>query len=122
MLLHDIIIINISKINTFRFQSNVYHKAQIAKMEPFVEFKRKAVIIVPTHDNLRRRTSDAKRKNEIIHEVPFGDLCDMKCKAPIFNLFFILSIHLFTQLCRWLKLLMAEKHMSCRIFPRNSLC
>ena len=42
-------------------------------MEPFVEFKRKAVIIVPTHDNLRRRTSDAKRKNEIIHEVPFGD-------------------------------------------------
>ena len=73
LLLHDIIIFNISKINTFRFQSNVYHKAQIAKMEPFVEFKRKAVIIVPTHDNLRRRTSDAKRKNEIIHEVPFGD-------------------------------------------------
>jgi len=64
-------------------QSNVYQKAQISKMEPFEGFKRKAVIIVPTHDNLRRRTSDSKRKNEIIHEVPFGDLCDMKCRFNI---------------------------------------
>eukprot|EP00111_Clytia_hemisphaerica_P001230 TCONS_00003505-protein len=71
------------KRNYIYDQSNVYHKAQIAKMEPFNEFKRKAVIIVPTHDNLRRRTSDAKRKNEIIHEVPFGDLCDMKCRFNI---------------------------------------
>ena len=49
-------------------------------MEPFNEFKRKAVVVVPTHDNLRRRTSDAKRKGDGSHDVPFGDLCDMKCK------------------------------------------
>lgn len=54
--------------------------AQELKLENFKDFKRKAVVIVPTHDNLRRRTSDAKRKGEIIHDVPFGDLCDMKCE------------------------------------------
>ena len=49
-------------------------------MALFSEFKRKAVVIVPTHDNLRRRTSDSKRRGDNIAEIPFGDLCDMKCK------------------------------------------
>ena len=62
----------------------MYEKAQKSKMEVFEGFKRKAVVIVPTHDSLRRRTSDSKRKGETIHEVPFGDLCDMKCKFSIF--------------------------------------
>ena len=48
-------------------------------MEPFEKFKRKAVIVVPTHDNLRRRTSDAKRKTDTVIDIPFADLCDMKC-------------------------------------------
>lgn len=64
-------------------QTNVYEKAQKSKMEVFEGFKRKAVVIVPTHDSLRRRTSDSKRKGETIHEVPFGDLCDMKCNFKI---------------------------------------
>lgn len=58
----------------------MYEVAQKTKMEAFTDFKRKAVLLVPTHDNLRRRTSDAKRKGDNIHDVPFGDLCDMKCK------------------------------------------
>ena len=54
-------------------------------MEAFVGYKRKAVVVVPTHDNLRRRTSDSKRKSDgYLHDVPFGDLCDMKCKC-LFN-------------------------------------
>lgn len=61
-------------------QNNVYEVAQKTKMEAFTDFKRKAVLLVPTHDNLRRRTSDAKRKGDNIHDVPFGDLCDMKCE------------------------------------------
>lgn len=64
-------------------QTNVYKSAQNSKMELFTDFKRKAVVIVPTHDNLRRRTSDAKRKGESVHEVPFADLCDMKCQFNI---------------------------------------
>ena len=65
-------------------------------MELFEGFKRKAVVIVPTHDSLRRRTSDSKRKGEIIHEVPFGDLCDMKCK--LINYFFTTYTNQLSQL------------------------
>ena len=72
----------------------MYEKAQKSKMEVFEGFKRKAVVIVPTHDSLRRRTSDSKRKGETIHEVPFGDLCDMKCKFSIFIYPFVYFIRI----------------------------
>ena len=78
----------------FFFKTNVYEKAQKSKMEVFEGFKRKAVVIVPTHDSLRRRTSDSKRKGETIHEVPFGDLCDMKCKFSIFIYPFVYFIRI----------------------------
>jgi len=61
-------------------QNNVYKIAQETKMNLFSEFKRKAVVIVPSHDNLRRRTSESKRRGDNMVEIPFGDLCDMKCE------------------------------------------
>merc|ERR1712226_1527219 len=61
-------------------QNNVYKIAQETKMNFFAEFKRKAVVIVPSHDNLRRRTSESKRRGDNMVEIPFGDLCDMKCE------------------------------------------
>lgn len=64
-------------------QNNVYKIAQETKMSLFPGFKRKAVVIVPTHDNLRRRTSDSKRRGDNMVEIPFGDLCDMKCEFNI---------------------------------------
>jgi len=64
-------------------QNNVYITAQETKLKPFTNFKRKAIVVVPTHDNLRKRTSDTKRKGEGIHDIPFGDLCDMKCEFNI---------------------------------------
>ena len=71
------------------FQTNVYETAQNTKMEPFEKFKRKAVIVVPTHDNLRRRTSDAKRKTDTVIDIPFADLCDMKCTLFLYVKVFI---------------------------------
>lgn len=64
-------------------QNNVYKVSQETKMNFFDGFKRKAVVVVPTHDNLRRRTSDSKRRGENLVEIPFGDLCDMKCEFHI---------------------------------------
>jgi len=61
-------------------QNNVYEQAQTTKMESFSGFIRKGIVVVPTHDNLRKRTSEAKRKGDNIHDVPFADLCDMKCE------------------------------------------
>jgi len=72
-----------SKRNYIFDQNNVYQIAQEMKMNLFNGFKRKAVVIVPTHDNLRRRTSDSKRRGESLVEIPFGDLCDMKCEFHI---------------------------------------
>ncbi|XP_065655074.1 heterogeneous nuclear ribonucleoprotein U isoform X1 [Hydra vulgaris] len=73
-----------TKRNYIYDQNNVYKIAQITKMEAFTGFKRKAVVVVPTHDNLRKRTSDSKRKADgYLHDVPFGDLCDMKCNFHI---------------------------------------
>merc|ERR1719378_296426 len=64
-------------------QNNVYKIAQEQKMAPFAGFKRKAILVVPIHDSLRRRTSDAKRRGEILIDIPFGDFCDMKCEFHI---------------------------------------
>merc|ERR1711962_1649212 len=64
-------------------QNNVYKIAQEMKMAPFAGFKRKAVLVVPMHDSLRRRTSDAKRRGETLIDIPFGDFCDMKCEFHI---------------------------------------
>jgi len=65
-------------------QNNVYKIAQEQKMAAFVGgFKRKAVLVVPMHDSLRRRTSDAKRRGEVLVDIPFGDFCDMKCEFHI---------------------------------------
>lgn len=65
-------------------QNNVYKIAQEQKMAAFAGgFKRKAVLVVPMHDSLRRRTSDAKRRGEVLVDIPFGDFCDMKCEFHI---------------------------------------
>jgi len=64
-------------------QNNVYKISQEMKMAAFAGFKRKAVLIVPMHDSLRRRTSDAKRRGENLIDIPFGDFCDMKCQFHI---------------------------------------
>merc|ERR1719427_2128700 len=64
-------------------QNNVYKIAQEMKMAPFEGFKRKAVLVVPMHDSLRRRTSEAKRRGENMIDIPFGDFCDMKCEFHV---------------------------------------
>lgn len=64
-------------------QTNVYKTAQETKMKAFEKFKKRAVVVVPTHDNLRRRTSDAKRKVDTVIDIPFADLCDMKCEFHV---------------------------------------
>ena len=82
------------------FQTNVYETAQNTKMEPFEKFKRKAVIVVPTHDNLRRRTSDAKRKTDTVIDIPFADLCDMKCTLFLYVKVFInWNVYLLLLMC-----------------------
>jgi len=66
------------KRNFIYDQTNIYKNTQKRKMEGFTGFQRKGVIVIPTHDNLRKRTSDATRERKD-EGVPFGDLCDMKC-------------------------------------------
>ena len=48
------------------------------KMEPFTGFKRKAMVIVPTYENMRKRTGDRRQQHDAI-EVPFMALANMKC-------------------------------------------
>lgn len=58
-------------------------KAQQMKMELFAGFKRSAVVIVPTYENLRKRIGE-KRPYDVV-DVPFMALANMKCKSPLTN-------------------------------------
>ena len=49
------------------------------KMELFAGFKRKAVIIAPTYENLRKRIGERRQQHDSV-DVPFMTLANMKCK------------------------------------------
>ena len=49
-------------------------------MEAFDGFKRKAVVLIPSHDDLRKRNSE-KRHKDGGFDLPLGDLLDMKSKS-----------------------------------------
>ncbi|KAH8867594.1 Heterogeneous nuclear ribonucleoprotein U-like protein 1 [Schistosoma japonicum] len=57
-------------------QTNVYPSAQRRKMRPFEGFKRKAIVIVPTDEEFRRRI--AQREKEEGKEVPETAVLEMK--------------------------------------------
>lgn len=63
----------------FFYQTNVVAKAQQVKMEAFKEFKTKAVVVVPTFENLRKRTGEKRQRDG--EDVPFMPLAEMKCES-----------------------------------------
>ncbi|KAF8564408.1 hypothetical protein P879_02611 [Paragonimus westermani] len=62
-------------------QTNVYPSAQRRKMRPFEGFKRKAIVIVPTDEEFRRRI--AQREKEEGKEVPESAVLEMKANFEI---------------------------------------
>ncbi|CAL8097417.1 unnamed protein product [Calicophoron daubneyi] len=62
-------------------QTNVYPSAQRRKMRPFEGFKRKAIVIVPTDEEFRRRI--AQREKEEGKEVPESAVLEMKANFSI---------------------------------------
>ncbi|XP_073231333.1 uncharacterized protein [Porites lutea] len=63
------------KRNYILDQTNVYLSAQKKKIRPFEGFSRKAIVCIPTQEELRKRTED--RKKEGI-ELPENAVSDMK--------------------------------------------
>lgn len=64
----------------FLLQTNVVAKVQKVKMELFKEFTRKAAVVIPTYENLRKRIADKKQREGIERlDVPFDVLSSMKC-------------------------------------------
>ena len=59
-------------------QTNVYPSAQRRKMKGFAGFKRRAVVICPTDEDLKKRTE--KREKEEGKDVPEKAVLEMKGK------------------------------------------
>lgn len=59
-------------------QTNVYPSAQRRKMKGFAGFKRRAVVICPTDEDLKKRTE--KREREEGKDVPDKAVLEMKGK------------------------------------------
>ena len=57
-------------------QTNVYPSAQRRKMRPFEGFQRKAVVIVPTDEEFKRRCD--QREKEEGKEIPDSAVLEMK--------------------------------------------
>jgi heterogeneous nuclear ribonucleoprotein U-like protein 1 len=57
-------------------QTNVYPSAQRRKMRPFEGFQRKAVVIVPTDEEFKRRCE--QREREEGKEIPDSAVLEMK--------------------------------------------
>ncbi|VDN20934.1 unnamed protein product, partial [Dibothriocephalus latus] len=62
-------------------QTNVYPSAQRRKMRPFEGFQRKAIVIVPTDEEFRRRIT--QREKEEGKEVPENAVLEMKANFEI---------------------------------------
>ncbi len=52
-------------------------RVQRKKIEGFSGFCRKAVAVIPTFENLRKRTNEKKQREGI--DIPFDVLASMKC-------------------------------------------
>lgn len=73
------------------FQTNVYLSAQKKKIRPFEGFNRRAIVCIPTQEDLKKRTED--RKKEGI-ELPENAVSDMKSKGQVIcNLFLSIRQH-----------------------------
>ena len=68
-------------------QTNVYLSAQKKKMRPFEGFNRKAIVCIPTQEDLKKRTED--RKKEGI-ELPENAVSDMK--SMLMNMFILFPV------------------------------
>ena len=76
-------------------QTNVVAKAQQIKMEAFKEFKTKAVVVIPTFENLRKRIGEKRQRDG--EDVPFMPLAEMKCES--LNSFDLISIKIECYVC-----------------------
>ena len=56
-------------------------------MEAFKEFKTKAVVVIPTFENLRKRIGEKRQRDG--EDVPFMPLAEMKCESQ--NYFDLIS-------------------------------
>ena len=63
-------------MSTCFFQTNVYASAQRRKMSYFTGFIKKAVVVIPPHHELRKRT--ARRNEEMGQPVPDDAINAMK--------------------------------------------
>ncbi len=70
---------HVFKFSTPSSQTNVYASAQRRKMSYFEGYHRKAIVVIPPHHELRKRT--AKRSDEMGKEVPDDAINAMKGKA-----------------------------------------
>ncbi len=59
-----------------RVQTNVFESAQKRKMSYFADYKRKAVVVIPPHHELRKRV--AKRTDEMGSPIPQDAIDAMK--------------------------------------------
>lgn len=65
--------------SSLRTQTNVYPSAQKRKMRNFGSFVRRAIVIVPTDEEFKRRV--AKREAEEGKDVPDSAVLEMKGRA-----------------------------------------
>ena len=63
-------------LSSYFFQTNVYASAQRRKMSYFTGFIKKAVVVIPPHHELRKRT--ARRNEEMGQPVPDDAINAMK--------------------------------------------
>ena len=66
---------------SYFFQTNVYASAQRRKMSYFTGFIKKAVVVIPPHHELRKRT--ARRNEEMGQPVPDDAINAMKGELGI---------------------------------------
>ena len=64
-------------------QTNVYPTAQRRKMRPFEGFQRKAIVIVPTDEEFKRRTE--QREKEEGKEIPEIAVLEMKGRLDLLS-------------------------------------
>ncbi|XP_076359610.1 uncharacterized protein LOC143252002 isoform X2 [Tachypleus tridentatus] len=79
-------------------QTNVYPSAQRRKMRPFEGFRRKAVVIVPTDEEFKRRREKQEKKEG--KDVPDSAVLEMKANFELPNVGPLFDEVIFTELPR----------------------
>lgn len=63
------------------FQTNVYLSAQKKKIRPFEGFNRRAIVCIPTQEELKKRTEDRKKEGIELPENAVSDMKSMLCQV-----------------------------------------